>query len=68
MSRHPEIRPRRSALYVPGSNARALEKARGLDADVLVFDLEDGVAPDRKVRRAPRSSPRWRRAATAPSW
>ncbi len=48
MSRHPEIRPRRSALYVPGSNARALEKARGLDADVLVFDLEDGVAPDRK--------------------
>jgi len=48
MSRHPETRPRRSALYVPGSNARALEKARGLDADVLIFDLEDGVAPDRK--------------------
>ena len=43
-----EIRPRRSALYVPGSNARALEKARGLDADVLIFDFEDGVAPDRK--------------------
>ena len=48
MSRHPDIRPRRSALYVPGSNARALEKARTLDADVLIFDIEDGVAPDRK--------------------
>lgn len=42
------IRPRRSALYVPGSNPRALEKARELDADVLIFDFEDGVAPDRK--------------------
>jgi citrate lyase subunit beta / citryl-CoA lyase len=44
----PAIRPRRSALYVPGSNQRALEKARDLDADVLIFDFEDGVAPDRK--------------------
>ncbi|MBI3454023.1 MAG: CoA ester lyase [Rhodospirillales bacterium] len=43
------IRPRRSALYVPGSNARALEKARGLDADVLIFDLEDAVAPEQKT-------------------
>jgi citrate lyase subunit beta/citryl-CoA lyase len=43
------IRPRRSALYVPGSNQRALDKARTLDADVLIFDFEDGVAPDRKV-------------------
>jgi citrate lyase subunit beta / citryl-CoA lyase len=42
------IRPRRSALYVPGSNQRALDKARELDADVLIFDFEDGVAPDRK--------------------
>lgn len=42
------IRPRRSALYVPGSNPRMLDKARGLDADVLIFDLEDAVAPDRK--------------------
>jgi len=41
-------RPRRSALYMPGSNARALEKARGLDADVLLFDLEDSVAPAAK--------------------
>lgn len=43
-----KLRPRRSALYVPGSNARAIEKARGLDADVLIFDLEDAVAPDKK--------------------
>lgn len=42
------LRPRRSALYVPGSNPRMLDKARGLDADVLIFDLEDAVAPDRK--------------------
>lgn len=41
-------RPRRSALYVPGANARAIEKARGLKADVLIFDLEDAVAPTRK--------------------
>ncbi|MEA1650116.1 CoA ester lyase [Nitrospirillum sp. BR 11164] len=41
-------RPRRSALYMPGSNARALEKAKGLDADVLILDLEDAVAPDAK--------------------
>ena len=41
-------RPRRSALYVPGSNARALEKCRQLEADVLIFDLEDSVAPDAK--------------------
>ncbi len=43
-----EFRPRRSALYMPGSNARALEKARNLDADVLIFDLEDAVAPAQK--------------------
>lgn len=41
-------RPRRSALYMPGSNARALEKARSLPADVLILDLEDAVAPDAK--------------------
>ena len=41
-------RPRRSALYVPGSNARALAKARGLAADAIVIDLEDSVAPDLK--------------------
>jgi len=41
-------RPRRSALYMPGSNARALERARHLPADVLIFDLEDAVAPEAK--------------------
>ncbi len=42
------IRPRRSALYMPGSNTRALEKAKSLAADVLILDLEDAVAPDAK--------------------
>ena len=42
------IRPRRSALYMPGSNARALEKAKTLAADVVIFDLEDAVAPEAK--------------------
>jgi citrate lyase subunit beta/citryl-CoA lyase len=44
------IRPRRSALYMPGSNARAIEKAKTLAADVVIFDLEDAVAPDTKVQ------------------
>jgi citrate lyase subunit beta/citryl-CoA lyase len=43
-----KIRPRRSVLYMPGSNARALEKARTLPADALILDLEDAVAPDAK--------------------
>ena len=43
------VRPRRSALYIPGSNARALEKARTLAADVLILDLEDAVAPEKKT-------------------
>jgi citrate lyase subunit beta/citryl-CoA lyase len=43
------IRPRRSALYMPGANARALEKARTLDADCLLLDLEDAVAPEAKA-------------------
>lgn len=42
-------RPRRSVLYMPGSNTRALEKGRGLGADGLILDLEDAVAPDAKV-------------------
>jgi citrate lyase subunit beta/citryl-CoA lyase len=42
------IRPRRSVLYMPGSNARALEKARSLPADALILDLEDAVSPDVK--------------------
>jgi len=42
------VRPRRSVLYMPGSNARALEKARSLPADALILDLEDAVAPAAK--------------------
>ncbi|MGP1352510.1 MAG: HpcH/HpaI aldolase/citrate lyase family protein [Parasphingopyxis sp.] len=44
----PSFRPRRSCLYMPGANARALEKAKSLPADVLIFDLEDAVAPREK--------------------
>ena len=43
------VRPRRSVLYMPGSNARAIEKARTLAADALILDLEDAVAPDAKA-------------------
>jgi citrate lyase subunit beta/citryl-CoA lyase len=42
-------RPRRSVLYMPGSNAKALAKAATLPADALIFDLEDSVAPDQKI-------------------
>src|SRR3546814_368044 len=42
-------RPRRSALYLPASNARALEKARGRASDVVILDLEGAVAPEMKV-------------------
>ena len=42
-------RPYRSALYIPGSKTRALDKARGLPVDVILFDLEDAVTPDEKV-------------------
>ena len=44
------IRPRRSMLYMPGSNARAIEKARELPADGVILDLEDAVAPDAKAQ------------------
>ncbi|MFO1014768.1 MAG: CoA ester lyase [Caulobacteraceae bacterium] len=43
-----DIRPRRSALYMPASNARAIEKARTLPCDVVILDLEDAVAPEAK--------------------
>lgn len=43
------IRPRRSALYLPASNPRAIEKARGLDCDAVILDLEDAVAPEAKA-------------------
>src|ERR1700709_1944245 len=45
----PMTRPRRSLLFMPGSNARALEKARILTADGRIFDLGDCVAPDAKA-------------------
>ena len=43
-------RPRRSLLFMPGSNARALEKARSLAADCVILDLEDSVAPEAKEK------------------
>jgi citrate lyase subunit beta / citryl-CoA lyase len=43
------MRPRRSVLYMPGANERALEKAKTLPADALILDLEDAVAPDAKA-------------------
>lgn len=61
------FRPRRSVLYMPGSNARALEKARGIPADALILDLEDAVAPGEKeaarqlVARTVRAQPYGRR-------
>jgi citrate lyase subunit beta/citryl-CoA lyase len=44
-----EIRPRRTALYMPGANDKALEKAKGLPTDAIIFDTEDSVAPDMKA-------------------
>ena len=44
-----ELRPRRSALYMPGANDKALEKAKGLPTDAIIFDTEDSVAPDLKA-------------------
>jgi citrate lyase subunit beta/citryl-CoA lyase len=44
-----DLRPRRSVLYMPSSNTRALEKAKTIPADAIIFDLEDAVAPDAKV-------------------
>lgn len=49
MSSSHSVRPRRSCLYMPGANPRALKKASGLPADVLLLDLEDAVAPEAKV-------------------
>ena len=52
---------------MPGSNARAMEKARTLPADVIVFDLEDAVAPDAKDGRASKRPPPWAPEGTAPA-
>ena len=43
------IRSRRSVLYMPGANERALDKAKTIAADALILDLEDSVAPEAKV-------------------
>lgn len=44
------LRPRRSVLYMPGANTRAMDKARSLDADTVILDLEDAVAPAQKAQ------------------
>ena len=44
-----DFRPRRSVLYMPSSNERALEKAKTIPCDGLILDLEDSVAPDDKA-------------------
>ena len=49
MSAATDYRPRRSVLYMPSSNERALEKAKTLPVDGLILDLEDAVAPDHKA-------------------
>lgn len=43
-----QTRPRRSVLYMPAANERALEKAKSISTDALIFDLEDAVSPDAK--------------------
>jgi citrate lyase subunit beta/citryl-CoA lyase len=48
-----EFRPRRSVLYMPAANERALEKAKTIAADAIIFDLEDAVAPDAKEAARP---------------
>lgn len=48
-------RPRRSVLYMPAANERALEKAKDIAADALIFDLEDAVAPDAKAEARDRA-------------
>ena len=49
------LRPRRSVLYMPGANERALVKAETLPADALILDLEDAVAPDAKAEARDRA-------------
>ena len=44
------MRPYRSVLYIPGSKERALDKARALAVDAIIFDLEDAVSPGEKAR------------------
>ena len=65
MSSDPAFRPRRSVLYMPGTNERALEKAKTLPVDALILDLEDSVGPDHK-ETARRNA--WRVARTLTHW
>ena len=58
----------RSVLYLPASNARAIEKARTLDCDVAVLDLEDAVAPRPRPMRAPPPSRRFAAAGSGRAW
>jgi citrate lyase beta subunit len=60
-----DLRPRRSVLYMPSSNERALEKAKSIPCDALIFDLEDAVAPDAKERLGRTRSRPPGRASTA---
>jgi citrate lyase subunit beta/citryl-CoA lyase len=57
-------RPMRSALYLPASNTRAIEKSRSLPADVLIFDLEDAVAPQAKASARSNLAPVFAQAST----
>jgi len=51
-----DLRPRRSVLYMPAANERALEKAKTIPADAIIFDLEDAVAPDAKPEARERAA------------
>ena len=61
------LRPRRSVLYMPSANERALEKAKTIPADAIIFDLEDAVAPDAKVDARPKAVAAASSGATASS-
>ena len=61
------MKPRRSVLFMPGSNARAMEKARTLPADALILDLEDAVAPEAKAVARAQVLAAVGRAATGPA-
>jgi citrate lyase subunit beta / citryl-CoA lyase len=60
-----DLRPRRSVLYMPAANDRALEKAQTIPADAIIFDLEDAVAPTPSPTLAPRRSRPCSPASTA---
>ena len=59
------LRPRRSVLYMPSSNPKALDKAKSIPCDAIIFDLEDAVAPDAKPAARDAAPPPSGRASTA---